>query len=156
LLGDDVGEVGVEGPPTLDWLCEDASEADDKAAAMLASIDPEVDRERSPGDGASGRDWECACRARKAVASSASNSSGGRRSFSISDLRLGRDERSTVGKKRETYASSNPEMASLMPSVPNASVPYGNFADPVMLFNSPTFSDSSLLNQVVMSRSTIH
>jgi hypothetical protein len=60
LLGDDVGEVGVEGPPTLDWLCEDASEADDKAAAMLASIDPEVDRERSPCEGASGRDWECA------------------------------------------------------------------------------------------------
>jgi hypothetical protein len=49
----------------------------------------------------------------------------------------------------ETYASSNPEMASLMPSVPNASVPYGNFADPVMLFNSPTFSDSSLLNDFV-------
>jgi hypothetical protein len=36
LLGDDDGEVGVEGPPTLDWLCEDVSEADDKAAAMLA------------------------------------------------------------------------------------------------------------------------
>ena len=48
MLGDDIGEVGVEGPPTIDWLCEDANEADDKAASMLASIDPEVDRERPP------------------------------------------------------------------------------------------------------------
>jgi hypothetical protein len=85
----------------LDWLCEDASEADDKAAAMLTSIDPEVVRERSPGDGASGRDCEWVRRARKALASLVSNSSGGRCSFSISDFRLGRDELSTVGKKRE-------------------------------------------------------
>jgi hypothetical protein len=58
------------------------------------------------------------------------------------------------GRKEKMYTSSNPEMASLMPSVPNMSVPYGNLADPVMLFNSPTFSDSSLLNQVVMSHPT--
>jgi hypothetical protein len=43
LLGDDVGQVGVEVPPTLDWLREDTSEGDDKAASMLVSIDPEVD-----------------------------------------------------------------------------------------------------------------
>jgi hypothetical protein len=61
LLGDDVGEVGVEGPPTLDWLWEDASETDDKATSLV-SIDPEVDRERSLGQGALGRDCECACR----------------------------------------------------------------------------------------------
>ena len=48
MLGDDVGEVGVEGAPTLDWLYEDANKADDKAASMLASIDPEMDRKRSP------------------------------------------------------------------------------------------------------------
>jgi hypothetical protein len=47
--------------------------------------------------------------------------------------------------KKGTYASSNPEMASLMPSVPDASVPNGNLPDPDMLFNSETFSDSSLL-----------
>ena len=38
----------------------------------------------------------------------------------------------------ETYASSNPEMASLMPSVLNTSVPYRNLADPLMLSSSPT------------------
>jgi len=92
--------LGDEGPPTLDWLCGAASEADDKAASMLASIDPEVDRERSSAEGASGRDCECACRARKAFASSASNSKGGNRPFSISDLRLGRDERSSFGKNK--------------------------------------------------------
>ena len=37
MSGDDVSEVGVEGSPTLGWLCEDASEADDKAASMLTS-----------------------------------------------------------------------------------------------------------------------
>jgi hypothetical protein len=114
---------------TLD--CDDASEAD--ARPLRCSL------RASPGKGALGRDYECACRARRALASSASNSSGGRRLFSISDFRLGGDERSSLGKKRETYASSNPEMASLMPSVPNARVPYSNLADPVMLFNSPTF-----------------
>ena len=99
MLSDDVGEVSVEGPPpTLDWLCDDANETDNRAASMLASIDPEVDSERSPTEGASGRDCECACRARNAFASSASNSSGGRRSFSISDLRLNGDERSNFGK----------------------------------------------------------
>ena len=88
MLGGDVGEVGVEcPPPTFDWLCDDANEADDKAASMLASIDPELDCDRSPVEGALGRDCECACRARNAFASSASNSSGGRRSFSILDLR---------------------------------------------------------------------
>ena len=97
MLGDDVGEVGVEGPPRLDWLCEDASEADDKAASMLASIDPEVDSERSPTEGASGSDCERACRARNAFASSASNNSGGRRSLSKLDLRLNGDERSNFG-----------------------------------------------------------
>ena len=49
-LGDDVGEVGVEDLPTIDWLCEDANEADDKATSMLASMDPEVDSARSPGE----------------------------------------------------------------------------------------------------------
>ena len=77
-------------------LCDDANEADDKAASMLASIDPEVDSKRSPIEGASGRDCECACRAGSAFTSSASNSSGGRRSFSISDLRLNGDERSSI------------------------------------------------------------
>ena len=38
MLGDDVGEVGVEGLPTLGWLCEDASEADDKVVSMLTSV----------------------------------------------------------------------------------------------------------------------
>ena len=67
--------------------------------------------ERSPGKGTSGRDCECACRARNAFASSASDNSGGRRPFSISNLRLGRDERSGFGEKKiaKTYASSNPE-----------------------------------------------
>ena len=39
-------EVDIEAPPTFDWLCENGSEADDKAA----SIDPEVDREISGRD----------------------------------------------------------------------------------------------------------
>ena len=68
---------------------------------MLASIDPEVDSARSPGEGTSGRDCECACWARKAFASSASNNSGCKRSFSISDLRLGGDQRSSLGKKEK-------------------------------------------------------
>ena len=95
----------------LDWLCEDASEADNKAGSMLASIDPEVDKERPPGEGISGRECECVCRARNAFASSASDSSGGRRPFSIYNLSLGRDERSGFGEKEiaKTYASSNPE-----------------------------------------------
>jgi hypothetical protein len=57
---------------------------------------------------------------------SASKRSGGSRSFSISDLRLSewvsRWERS-IGGERNTYASSKPLMASLIPSVPDASVP---------------------------------
>jgi len=102
LLGDDVGEVGVEGPPKLDWLCEGASEADDKAA----SIDPDVDRERPPAEGASGRDCECACGARKAFASSASNSSGGQ-PF-VFDIRFASRRGWALGfwkEQIETYAS---------------------------------------------------
>lgn len=95
-----MGEVGVDGPPRLELLCEDASEVDDKAASMVDSIEAEVDRARSAAEGVSGRDWECACRARKALASSASKSSGGRRSFSISDFRLGKNER-VSWKERE-------------------------------------------------------
>jgi len=55
-----------------------------------------------------------------------SNKSGGKRSFSISALR----------------ASSNPLIASLIPSVPKASVPYGSLLDPDTLLSSDTFSDS--------------
>ena len=80
-----------------------------------------------------------------------------RRQAFVFDIRFASRRGSALefGKERkETYASSNPEMASLMPSVPNTSVPYGNLADPLMLFNSPTFSDSSLLDQVVMSQLT--
>lgn len=43
-----------------------------------------------------------------------------------------------------TYASSKPVIASLMPSAPEARVPYGNLAEPEMLLSSETFSDSSL------------
>jgi hypothetical protein len=66
LLGYDVGEVGVEGPPTLDWLWEDASETDDKAASLV-SIDPEVDRERSLGQRL-GEGLRMRVQARKALA----------------------------------------------------------------------------------------
>jgi hypothetical protein len=45
------------------------------------------------------------------------------------------------------YASSKLEMASLMPSAPSASVPYGNLFDPEMLLSSDTFSASSLLKK---------
>ena len=72
--------------------------------------------------GLSERDCECACWARKAFASSASNNSGGRHPFSISDFRLGGDGRSSLGekvKKDVRIMAPNP-----MPSVPNASVPY--------------------------------
>ena len=52
MLGDDVGEVGVEcPPPTLDWFSDEANMADDKAASMLASIGPEPDCDRSPVEG---------------------------------------------------------------------------------------------------------
>ena len=83
-----------------DWLCEDVSEADDKTDSMLASIDPEADKGRSPAEGVSGRDRDSACRARNAFASLASDDSGGRRSFSISDVRLDGNERSSFGKNK--------------------------------------------------------
>jgi len=56
---------------------------------------------------------------------SASKSSGGRRSFSMSDLRLCPPElgSSTVQCKENTHASWNPLMASLISSMPEASVP---------------------------------
>jgi hypothetical protein len=44
----------------------------------------------------------------------------------------------------ETYASSKPVIASLIPSEPNANVPYGNLFEPDTLLSSETFSDSSL------------
>ena len=66
---------------------------------MLTSIDPEVDSARSPGESTSGRDCECAGWATKALVSSVSYSSGGKGSFSISDLRLGGDQRSSLRKK---------------------------------------------------------
>ena len=56
MLGDDVGEVGVDGPPKLELLCEDASEVDDGVASRIVSIEPEVGRDRSDEEGASGRD----------------------------------------------------------------------------------------------------
>ena len=68
---------------------------------MLAPIDPEVDKERSPGEGVSERDCECACKARNAFASSTSNSLGRRRSFSISDLCLGGYERARVLERKK-------------------------------------------------------
>ena len=77
---------------------------------------------------------------------SASKSSGGRRSFSISDLRLlVMDVRRFPTREQwKTYASSKPLIASLIPSEPEARVPYGSLLEPVTLFNSDTFSDSSL------------
>jgi hypothetical protein len=71
--------------------------------------------------------------------------SGGNRSFSISDLRLG-TARQNGGKDEEehTHASSNPVIAFLMPSEPDASVPYGSRVEPETLLSSETFSDSSL------------
>jgi hypothetical protein len=45
------------------------------------------------------------------------------------------------------YASSNPLMASLIPSAPRAKVPYGNLDEPDMLLSSDTRSDSSLRTQ---------
>ena len=47
-------------------------------------------------------------------------------------------------RKTEAYASSKPRIASLIPSAPNAKVPYGSFDDPDMLLSSDTRSDSSL------------
>ena len=44
----------------------------------------------------------------------------------------------------EAYASSKPLIASLIPSAPNAKVPYGSFDDPDTLLSSDTRSDSSL------------
>ena len=81
------------------------------------------------------------------------SSTGGRRSFSISDLRLIRPQypsaRYYIGKKRprwDAYASSKVLMAFLIPSAPSASVPYGNLDEPEMLLSSDTRSDSSLLS----------
>lgn len=81
---------------------------------------------------------------------SASKSSGGRRSFSISDFRLfdyiheHHWIKKNLCRRVGTYASSKPVMASLIPSEPSASVPYGNLAEPDTLLSSETFSDSSL------------
>ena len=75
---------------------------------------------------------------------SASYRSGGRRSFSISDFRLRGDQTKSTQSSCKTYASSKPVMASLMPSVPAASVPYGSLLVPEMFLSSDTFSDSSL------------
>ena len=61
-----------------------------------------------------------------------STKSGGRRSFSISDLR----------------ASSKLVMASLIPSAPSTRVPYGSLPDPETFLSSETLSDSSLKEAV--------
>lgn len=45
---------------------------------------------------------------------------------------------------KHTYASSKPLIASLIPSDPEARVPYGSLVDPETLLSSETFSDSSL------------
>ena len=47
-----------------------------------------------------------------------------------------------------THASSNPLMASLIPSAPIAKVPYGSLDEPDMLLSSDTRSDSSLRGQL--------
>jgi hypothetical protein len=79
---------------------------------------------------------------------SASYKSGGSRSFSISDLRLHVSEHCKVHmmtpQKGVTYASSKLVMASLMPSAPEANVPYGSLDAPDILLSSDTRSDSSL------------
>jgi hypothetical protein len=49
-------------------------------------------------------------------------------------------------KRGQRKGCTSLEMASLLPSVPNASVPNGNSPDPVVLFNSEIFFDSSLLH----------
>jgi hypothetical protein len=49
--------------------------------------------------------------------------------------------------EERTHSSSNNWMAYLMPSAPNASVPYGNLDEPEMLFSTDTRSDSSLYNE---------
>lgn len=49
-----------------------------------------------------------------------------------------------AGRHGETYASSKPVMAFLIPSDPKASVPYGRRLEPETLLSSETFSDSSL------------
>jgi len=60
----------------------------------------------------------------------------------VSDINV-RRENEEIG----FYASSNPLMASLIPSAPKAKVPYGNFDEPDMLLSSDTRSDSSLRTQ---------
>lgn len=85
---------------------------------------------------------------------SASKSSGGSRSFSISDLRLvccGMLIIVAHDTLTKTYASSNPLIASLIPSDPDANVPYGSLLDPDTLLSSDTFSDSSLYRVITMS-----
>jgi len=100
--------------------------------------------------------------------------SGGSRSFSISLFRLKQSaallaKRSTMSEVRhievldslnrdgaswkkkeeegeETYASSNPWIASLIPSAPEASAPAGKAFVPFKLLSSETRSDSSLYN----------
>ena len=81
--GDDVATRGRGAPPTLDWLYENASEADDKAASMLVSVDPlaEVVREGSRTEGVSGRGCGCVCRARNAFGY-------GESSLHITDVRV--------------------------------------------------------------------
>lgn len=77
--------------------------------------------------------------------SSGSTRSGGRRSFSISDLRL--DTIVNHCKRwiiKPTYASSKLVIASLIPSAPSARVPYGSLPDPDTFLSSETRSDSSL------------
>ena len=78
-------------------------------------------------------------------------STGGRRSFSMSDLRLHEyRSQNVVGRsffkknKGVAHASSKVLMAFLMPSAPRASVPYGSLDEPEMLLSSDTRSDSSL------------
>lgn len=55
----------------------------------------------------------------------------------------------------KTYASSKVLMASLIPSAPEASVPYGNLLEPDIFLSSDTRSDSSLPNQTHVSTKKI-
>lgn len=94
---------------------------------------------------------------RRALPSSddASKSSGGSRSFSISDLRLRPGISYWFSFDRDsTHASSKPLIASLIPSEPDASVPYGSLLEPDTLLSSDTFSDSSLPTKRGVSIST--
>ena len=136
----DVGDVGVTGEPAA------AGETGSRPVAIFsnASATPLA------GTGAVGVASGVAGWDMSALPSSelASYSSGGRRSFSISDLRLERRDCQQSCQLRvlqwRPYASSKPEMASLIPSAPSARVPYGSLPDPDTLLSSETFSDSSL------------